>query len=147
AMAALAEGGRAAAGADAGANAGANAGAGASALRLATIAFAGGSARLDDNDRRTIRQVAAIQRRHGGIVRIVGHASQENANAASVRERVSSLGVSLERANVVAAEAVRAGIAPSALRIEARGDAEPVVPGTSRGADQANRRVEIFIDF
>jgi outer membrane protein OmpA-like peptidoglycan-associated protein len=115
--------------------------------RLATIGFASGSARLDRGDRGEVAQVASIQRRQGGTVVVVGHASREADDARSVHDRIANLTISLERANAVARALERAGVPGSAIRVEARGDSQPAVAGLTPAAEAANRRVEIFIDF
>ncbi|MGE0725496.1 MAG: OmpA family protein, partial [Alphaproteobacteria bacterium] len=116
-------------------------------MRLATIGFGAGSARLDRGDRAAVDQVASIQRRRGGLVVVVGHASRETADARSVHERIANLNVSLDRANAVARALEQAGVPSDAIRIEARGDSEPAVAAATQAAEAANRRVEIFIDF
>lgn len=117
------------------------------ALRLATIGFGSGSARLDRGDRSAIDQVASIHRRRGGLVVVVGHASREAGDARLLHERIANLNVSLDRANAVARALQQSGVPADAIRVEARGDSEPAVAATTPAAEAANRRVEIFIDF
>jgi len=117
------------------------------AMRLATIGFGSGSAQLDRGDRGAVEQVASIQRRQGGLVVVVGHASREAGDARSVQDRIANLNVSLDRANAVARALERAGVPAGSIRVEARGDSEPAIAATTAAAEAANRRVEIFIDF
>ncbi|MGE3935709.1 MAG: OmpA family protein, partial [Rhodospirillaceae bacterium] len=117
------------------------------AMRLATVGFGSGSARLDRGDRAAIDQIASIHRRRGGLVVVVGHASREAGDARLLHERIANLNVSLDRANAVARALQQAGVPADSIRVEARGDSEPAVAATTAAAEAANRRVEIFIDF
>ena len=53
--------------------------------------------------------------------------------------------LSLRRAERVREELVKAGVAATRIRVEGRGEREPLVPTTDRVAEPLNRRVEINV--
>lgn len=110
----------------------------------ATIRFSEGTARLAATDRTTLARIAAMAQELGGRVRVVGHAGRPGGEGA--KSQVADFNLSLDRANAVAQELMRNGISSDRLRIEAVGDAEPLVIAGSAAAEAANRRAEVFID-
>jgi len=110
----------------------------------ATIRFSEGTARLAATDRTTLARIAAMAQELGGRVRVVGHAGRPGGEGA--KSEVSDFNLSLDRANAVAQELMRNGISSERLKIEAVGDAEPLVIAGSAGAEAANRRAEVFIE-
>lgn len=116
-------------------------------LQVAVIQFGRNSAGLSGNDLDVLRSVAEIQKRNGGTVRVLGHASKD-VNGTSVAEiKNGNLNLSIKRAEVVAAQLVRYGVPSDAIVMEGVSDEEPVYETrTARGA-AANRRTEVFIDF
>ena len=110
----------------------------------ATIRFSEGTARLAATDRTTLARIAAMAQELGGRVRIVGHAGRPGGEGA--KSEVADFNLSLDRANAVAQELMRNGISSERLKIEAVGDAEPLVIAGSAAAEAANRRAEVFIE-
>lgn len=106
---------------------------GGSSLEVAVIQFGRGSAQLSGEDRGILREVAQIHKRNGGKVRVVGYVGDDPAN------------VSLARANAVAAELMRNGVARDAIQASAGNEASSGAPGTEIAA--ADRKAEIFLDF
>jgi len=115
-------------------------------VQVATIYFGDGSAALSNLDRQVVRQVAAVARRTGGTVRIIGHSSVGAATADS-RSHDSNYKVSLERAEAVAAELRHHGVSGDQMKVSARGDSEPVYLETASTGAAGNRRVEVYLDY
>ncbi len=115
--------------------------------QVATIMFLNGSSRLDSRDRRIIRQVLAQQRRTGGTIRIVGHASRRTSNMNLVRHKLVNLRVSAARADAVARELIRIGTRPGSLFVGAVSAQYPRYQEYMPSGEAGNRRAEIFIDF
>ncbi len=111
---------------------------------VATIRFGEGTARLAPADRNALARVAAMAQETGGRIRIVGHAGRPGGDGA--KSEVADFNLSLDRANAVAQELMRNGISSERLKIEAVGDAEPLVVAGSAAAEAPNRRAEIFIE-
>lgn len=111
---------------------------------VATIRFGEGGARLAAGDRGTLARVAAMAQETGGRVRIVGHAGRPGGEG--TKSEVADFNLSMDRANAVAQELMRNGISSERLKIEAVGDAEPLVIAGSGAAEAPNRRAEIFIE-
>ncbi|MBM3548881.1 MAG: hypothetical protein FJX54_18215 [Alphaproteobacteria bacterium] len=112
---------------------------------VSVIRFGEGSARLGTADRETVARIAAMANEVRGMVRIVGHAGRPGGGEGPKQE-VAEFGLSLDRANAVAQELMRNGISADRLKVEAVGDAEPLVIAGSAAAEAANRRAEIFIE-
>lgn len=115
--------------------------------QVATIMFRNGSSRLDSRDRRIIRQVFAQQRRTGGTIRIVGHASRRTSNMNLVRHKLVNLRVSAARADAVARELIKLGARPGSLFVGAVSSQYPRYHEYMPSGEAGNRRTEIFIDF
>jgi len=115
-------------------------------VQVATIYFGDGSAALSNLDRQVVRQVAAVARRTGGIVRIIGHSSVGAATADS-RSHDGNYKVSLKRAEAVATELRRRGVSGDQVKVIARGDSEPVYLETASTGAAGNRRVEVYLDY
>ena len=112
---------------------------------VATIRFGEGSARLASADRETLARVVAMAQEVGGRVRVVGHAGRPGGGE-GMKSEIAEFSLSLDRANAVAQELMRNGVAAERMAVEAVGDAEPLVIAGSASAEAANRRAEIFID-
>lgn len=115
-------------------------------VQVATIYFADGSSRLTNLDRQVVRQVAAVARRTGGIVRIIGHSSVGAATSDS-KKQGGNYKVSLKRAEAVAAELRHHGVPADKVRVSARGDSEPVYFETAATGAAGNRRAEVYLDY
>lgn len=95
---------------------------------------------LLDSARPLLLDVAALLEEHPELthVVIVGHASEEGTEA-------HNYDLSLRRAHAIWQALVAAGVDEARLSFRARGEADPLVPGTSAEALEANRRVEFLI--
>jgi outer membrane protein OmpA-like peptidoglycan-associated protein len=123
------------------------AGEGRNSYQLASIQFADGSARLSDRDRGVLRGVVDQARRAGGTLRIIGHASSRTEAKNVARHRAANARISAERAEVVARELIRLGMAADTMYVGAVSDADPRYFEFMPTGEAGNRRTEIFIDF
>lgn len=117
------------------------------ALRVATIQFAAGSATLDSRDRSILRQVVALQRERGGILRVVGHASARTANMEPVRHKMVNYEVSADRAQSIAQTLLQLGAPTDRVMVVAKSDSDPVFYEFMPSGEAGNRRAEIYLDF
>jgi len=112
----------------------------------AIIFFPNGSAALDDQDRKVLRDLARLREQRGGSLRIVGHASSWTQNATPEQHQLANFEMSLKRANAVLDELLQLGVPAEAAQAEAVGDAEPVYHEFMPSGEAGNRRVEIFLE-
>jgi flagellar motor protein MotB len=110
------------------------------------VSFAHGSTGLNAEDRQKIAAAAASAASHGGMVRVVGHASSRTGDLGVGQHLLANFGVSLDRATVVANELIRAGVDASRVVVEAKGDSVPVYYESMPAGEAGNRRAEIFIE-
>ena len=113
---------------------------------VAIIYFSYGSTALNRNDREVLHGVAELQKLHGGTVRVIGHASARTGTSDSVRHRLANFETSLQRANAVAAQLVRLGVAREKVAAEAKADSQPVYHEFMPTGEAGNRRAEIFLE-
>ncbi|AWZ00736.1 putative lipoprotein YiaD [Rhodobiaceae bacterium] len=110
------------------------------------VSFAHGSTGLNAEDRQKIAAAAASAAAYNGIVRVVGHASSRTGDLGVGDHLLANFRVSMKRANAVANELIRAGVDPSRVVVEAKGDAVPVYYESMPAGEAGNRRAEIFIE-
>lgn len=110
------------------------------------VSFAHGSTGLNADDRQKIAAAAASAAAYNGIVRVVGHASSRTGDLGVGDHLLANFNVSMKRANAVANELIRAGVEPSRVVVEAKGDAVPVYYESMPAGEAGNRRAEIFIE-
>lgn len=116
-------------------------------FQVATIQFGNGSANLTGEDLRILKEVLSIHRQQGGVIRIVGHASSRTRNMEpSAHEKVNHK-VSLGRADKVARELLRLGMAGDRLFVGGVADSEPLYQEVMPSGEAGNRRTEIFVDY
>lgn len=115
-------------------------------LDIGVIYFEAGSASLSQDDMHVVRGIVRYHQQHGGIIRLVGHASSRTDNMAPERHRETNFNVSLQRAQAVAAALVRQGIRQDSILVEAHSDQNLVYYEAMPIAESYNRRVEIFIE-
>lgn len=99
------------------------------------IDFAAGSSRLDASGREAVHRLAAQVAATAGQVLVIGYARA----AGDAGDPVNAFGVSIDRANKVAAELMAAGVPPRQVRVEAA-----VADGTRNGA--AGRQAVIVVE-
>ncbi len=114
---------------------------------VAVIYFSNASAALDGRDIAVLREVAAIQRQYGGIIRVIGHASSRTAVLPQERHQLVNLQVSFDRAESVGQALLRAGLPQTALVMEGVSDRQPVYHEFMVTGEAGNRRAEIFLEY
>lgn len=113
--------------------------------RIAVIYFGHGSTALDGNDRGVLRQVARIAERREVPIRVVGHASSRTAAMGLIEHRMANFDVSMRRAETVADTLVSMGVPRERIKVEGRGDRDPVYHEFMPTGEAGNRRTEIFL--
>ena len=115
------------------------------AVRVATIMFDNGSSSLKSRDKRILSAVMRLQRKNGGQVRVVGHASSRTRNLSPLLHKMTNFEVSASRADRVAGELMRLGVNKKDILIAAVSDAHPAYYETMPSGESGNRRTEIYI--
>lgn len=116
-------------------------------IQVAVVQFGRASSGLSSDDLAVLRDVAEIQKKQGGIVRVVGHASQDTTGSDVQRLEQGNYQVSLARANAIAAHLTRLGVPRQSIVVEAAGDLQPEYDPVTPVAVASNRRAEIFLAF
>ena len=116
-------------------------------MQVAVIQFGRASSGLGENDYNVLAQVAQIQRRNGGTVRVVAHADQDAYGASATQIERGNFEVSRRRALAVAQQLRALGVPRDRIVAEAASDDEPVYQTNTARGIAANRRAEVFIDF
>ncbi|SOD98009.1 OmpA family protein [Caenispirillum bisanense] len=111
----------------------------------AVIHFGFGSTALTARDRQVIRQVADLQARQGGFVRVVGHSSRFTADMPQERHMLVNFETSVARADAVAEALVREGVPHEVLETAAVGSSQPVYQEVMPSGQVGNQRVEIYL--
>jgi len=109
------------------------------------IRFRHGSTRLSGQEKTRLGQLASQVRQQGKTIYVVGHASQRTGDMDYAKHKLVNFNVSLDRANRVAGELRRSGVAAEQIVVQAKGDAEPLYFEFMPGGEAKNRRVEVFI--
>ena len=117
-----------------------------SGTKIATILFQNGSAGLSRNDRRILGEVIRLHQQRGGTVTVVGHASSRTTNMDPVRHKMVNYGISVNRADKIARELRRMGLAPESIIVDARSDSMPLYYEIMPSGESGNRRAEIYFD-
>ncbi|SDF75956.1 Outer membrane protein OmpA [Limimonas halophila] len=113
--------------------------------RIAVIQFGHGQAGLDGRDRRVLRKVATIQERTGRRLRVVGHSSSFTRTLSPIDHRIANFDMSIKRAETVANALVAMGVGADAIRVQARGDRDPLYHEFMPSGQAGNRRAEIYL--
>ena len=111
-----------------------------------TIRFGRGSATLSAEDRDALAALAERAARSGASVRVVGHSSLRTREMDPIEHAMVNFGMSLRRANAVAAALVAGGLPPGRLVVDAAGDTRPVASEAMPSGEARNRRAEIFVE-
>lgn len=117
----------------------------ASGQPVGVVFFNNGSAKLGRDDQRVVKQIAEMHRYYGGVVRIVGHASQRTGNMNPYSQDQVNYAVSMKRANAIARALSRRGVPAGLIQVAAAGSATPVAIETMPAGEANNRRVEVFL--
>ena len=111
------------------------------------IYFNHGSTSLTNQDLNVLRQVVALQRERGGVLRVVGHASQRTGPADPNGHQQINQRLSQRRAESVARALRGFGMPPAAVIAEGRGDREQIFHEFMPTGEAGNRRVEVFLQL
>jgi outer membrane protein OmpA-like peptidoglycan-associated protein len=112
------------------------------------IFFDNGSSKLKPKGRDVLRAVAALQREHGGVLRLVGHASSTiSPNLDPVEGSAINRRVAQRRAESTAAELRRLGLAADQIQMDAEGAQTPAYDEATPLGEAGNRRVEIYLEL
>ena len=114
--------------------------------KIATILFKTGSSGLSGNDRKIIGQVVQLHQQRGGKVTVVGHASSRTRNMDPVNHKMVNYGVSVNRADKIAKELRKMGMAPDSIVVDARSDSMPLYYEIMPSGEAGNRRAEIYFN-
>jgi len=109
------------------------------------IRFGHGSVRLSGKEKKYLRDVAEQVRRDGKMIYVVGHASQRTGDMNYAKHKLVNFNLSLDRANVVAKELRRRGVARDRIVVQAKGDTEPLYFEFMPDGESQNRRVEVYV--
>ena len=119
---------------------------GAASVKLATILFSDGSARLNQRDHEIVRDVVRLHRQRGGRVRVIGHASSRTRTMDPIRHKMVNFKLSADRAQVVSDALVRAGLGRHEVATQGVSDNQPLYYEVMPSGEAGNRRAEIYID-
>jgi outer membrane protein OmpA-like peptidoglycan-associated protein len=109
------------------------------------VYFNNGSSHLSESDRAVLQQVVQLQRIQGGVLRIVGHASQRTGNMDALAQDQVNKRVSLERATAVAQALVGMGVQPMLVQVAAVGDGQTLYSESTPAGEAGNRRAEVYL--
>ncbi len=118
----------------------------ATSVKVATILFEDGSSDLGDREKEIVREVYERYLASGRNVRVVGHSSSRARNMDPVRQRMVSFGISADRADAVALELQRLGVASDRITVVAAADDMPMYDEVMPSGEAGNRRTEIYLD-
>jgi outer membrane protein OmpA-like peptidoglycan-associated protein len=114
---------------------------------IASVKFRNGSSKLSKGARGVIKGAASAHKARGGRIRVVGHASQRTQDLSIRNHKVVNFRLSVDRAQSVASELMRLGVAPNAIVIEARGGGDPVYYEWMPAGEAENRRADIYLGY
>ena len=112
---------------------------------VATIYFGVGSAGLDANDRKILRNVMRLHQQRGGRLHVVGHASSRTRDMPAAQHQQVNASVSAKRADSIARELARLGVKRENIVVTARADMDPQYYEIMPSGEAGNRRAEVFI--
>ncbi len=110
----------------------------------AVIYFGHGSGALDDHDRKILREVMQLRGEGQSALRVVGHSSSRTQTMDALTHGEANLDISWQRAENVAEALASLGVSRQHIRVEGRGDREPVYYEFMETGEAGNRRAEIF---
>jgi len=109
------------------------------------VYFNNNSSQLSSADRQVLQQVVMLQRIQGGVLRIIGHASQRTGNLDALAQDQVNRRVSLARANAVAQALVGMGVQPLLVQVAAAGDNQTLYSESTPAGEAGNRRAEVYL--
>lgn len=116
--------------------------------RIETIYFANGSAVVDSQYNKKLRDIAKLAKsKKNAVVKVLGFASSRTRNTDIVSHKLANFTVSAERAQNVAAALKRYGLKSSQIETEALSDTAPAYQEVMPEGERLNRRAEIYITY
>jgi len=111
------------------------------------VFFPGDAVRLSAEGKAQVQAAVEQYRANGGqgYIRVVGHSSSRTANMTAEKHMEIIFRKSQERADAVAQEIIREGVAANKVLVEAVGDTQPVYYESMPKGEDGNRRAEIFL--
>lgn len=102
---------------------------------------------LNAEGRAKVHAAVEAFKKEGGsaYLRIVGHSSSRTSNMPLEKHLEIVFAKSQDRADAVAAEAIREGVPANRVLVEAVGDSQPIYYESMPKGEDGNRRAEIFI--
>ena len=113
---------------------------------VGSVKFGNGSTALSAASRRTIKRLAERHKERGGVIRIVGHASERTKDLPMATHNLVNFRLSADRAQAVASELMRRGVPARAIIVEARSANDPIYYEWMPKGEAENRRVDIFFE-
>ena len=110
----------------------------ASGVRIVTVKFPEGTADVPDDTTRYLSEVVAVQRRYGGVLRVVGHADGTRLDPDPAKDRLANFNLSVGRAKAIANALVSLGVGRDQVLVEAEGENLSL-------AEAGQRTVEVFL--
>jgi outer membrane protein OmpA-like peptidoglycan-associated protein len=107
------------------------------------VYFEHGVAQLDDQAKQVIEN--AVRNSRPLTVQVDGHASTRVETDDPTEGHVVNLKISMDRAYNVTRQLIRDGVPAQAIRTSAWGDAHPAFAAEGKSAEDASRRVEIYL--
>lgn len=116
--------------------------------RLDTFYFADGSAVLDSQYNKQIRNIVKLAKsKKNAIVTVKGFASSRTRNTDPISHKLANFKVSAARAQSVADALKRYGLPASKIQTEALSDSMPAYQEVMPEGERLNRRVEVYIAY
>ena len=109
------------------------------------INFAHDSRSLSYQDKMKLKKLVKDYGSKLGTIIVVGHASSRTRDMNIVNHQLVNFKISVDRAQSVVNELIALSIAPSLIKIEAKGSSEPKYFESMPSGEAANRRAEVFI--
>ena len=116
-------------------------------FQVASVQFAVGSASLDSSSSAILKKVVKLYEQFGGVVRVVGHASQRTRDMDPDKHQWVNFNISMDRAENTAILLARLGIPADSIIIMARSDREQVSNEHMPSSESENRRADIYIEY
>lgn len=116
-------------------------------VSVGTVYFANGSAKISGKYTKTLRAIAAMQKKRGGTLRVIGHASSRTRDIKPLGHQLANLRISLARAKAVAHQLMHHGAPSSSVAVSGVADNQPIYHEFMPLGEAANRRAEIYLDY
>ncbi|MEE8223983.1 MAG: OmpA family protein [Alphaproteobacteria bacterium] len=115
-------------------------------VSVGTVYFANGSAKISGKYTKTLRAIAAMQKKRGGTLRVIGHASSRTRDIKPLGHQLANFRISLARAKAVAHQLMHLGAPSSSVAVSGVADNQPIYHEFMPLGEAANRRAEIYLD-